>query len=299
MSDVRAVSHYLDWSRLGRATYVRYLVGLCIVIAVWQFPRSFLNDAYPTPPDSKVAQLLILSAPALGGLIALYFVMRWLGRPGGSVALPARGTRWSDLFLGLGIGVVAIVVMTVGSLRMTAVHSANLDAGSFLPFLAVAVIGLLLQVGYEEAYYRGYTEQLMGRITRNATLVILLPALGFAFGHKGNIDGYRGGFAPLLPYLVFGLTMAYVAWQTGSLLMSVGLHWANNLMLALVVSTTGDVLPSMAPFVRDAPTQTASLIFAVGKSVITVLVVRYLLKSRHTTAPTFPENAVEPEPVAA
>ena len=132
-----------------------------------------------------------------------------------------------------------------------------MDAGAFLPFLVVAVIGLLLQVGYEEAYYRGYTEQLMGRITRNATLVILLPALGFTFGHKGNIDGYHGGFAPLLPYLVFGLTMAYVAWQTGSLLMSIGLHWANNLMLALVVSTTGDVLPSVAPNATEPETANA------------------------------------------
>jgi hypothetical protein len=51
--------------------------------------------------------------------------------------------------------------------------------------------------------------------------------------------------------------------------------------------------------VRAAPTQTASLVFAVGHSAITVLVVRYLLRSRHVAAPTFPENVAEPETVSA
>lgn len=60
----------------------------------------------------------------------------------------------------------------------------------------------------------------------------------------------------MLPYLLMALTFAWAAWRTGSLLISMGLHFANNLAIALFVSTKGDVIPTLSPFVNMNPSLT-------------------------------------------
>jgi uncharacterized protein len=192
------------------------------------------------------------------------------------------GVTWASGFL---LQIVIMIVLTVVSLPLTHVKYQGLDTvlnfGTFLPFLLLALVGFLFQTGFEEAYFRGFIEQLIRRtITKSVPWIIGLAAVSFASKHIGNIQAYGGKWIVMLPYLLFALTMGWTAWRTGSLMLSIGLHWGNNLSIALLIKTTGDVIPSMAPFVRETPTLTAATLFAIGQAILTIAFVEWIVRRR-------------------
>ena len=293
------IRNYLEWARQGSSTLLRYVAAYVVVVMVWRLCATY-GDAWldDHPGASPLARLVVLTVPFMLGLAALPFATsKILRRPAWSFALPRARARWGDLALGFGIGLVAVGVMTLVSLPLTKITSVGWDQwsdrGVVVPFLLLAIFGFLAQCSFEEGLYRGYSEQLVARYTSVIWLVLAVPAFFFASGHLGNLSSATDApkLVRLLPYLLFALTMAWVAYRTGSLLMAIGLHFANNLLLALVVSTAGDVVPTIAPYQRVAPSLTALVVFAIGQAAISIILVELLVRRRVRSSPS---NAATP-----
>jgi len=62
----------------------------------------------------------------------------------------------------------------------------------------------------------------------------------------------------MVRYLVSALLDAWFAYRTGSLWMSIDLHWANNLGSSVLIGTDVDVIPSMAPVISNSASQMLS-----------------------------------------
>jgi hypothetical protein len=62
--------------------------------------------------------------------------------------------------------------------------------------------------------------------------------------------------------------------------MSMGLHFANNLSIALFVSTEGDVIPTLSPFVNLNASLTGAIAYALVQAVLTVAVVEVVARRR-------------------
>ena len=249
------IRNYLEWSDEGNPTIWRYMGVFAIVLFLWQLPQSFLHVFIPPPYTSPVVAMAVLVAPFVVAFFSVPLATKLiLKRPAFSIALPSWPPRWGDWFLGASAGLVIIGVTSVVLLPLSPLTYRGWGAwsnlGIVVPFLVLAVVGLFFQTGFEEMWFRGFSEQLVRKYTKNVWLFLGVPAFAFASRHIGNVAEFGSKWTAMLPYLFFALSLAWAAWRTGSLVMSMGLHFGNNLAVAIFVSTKGDVIPTLSPFVN-------------------------------------------------
>ena len=88
----------------------------------------------------------------------------------------------------------------------------------------------------------------------------------------------------MAPYFVTAITWGWVAWRTGSLLLSMGLHVGNNTFLVLFVNSRGDVIQSGAPFVLENLTLPHTIIAGIIHAVLTIIIVEFVMRRRERKA---------------
>ena len=126
--------------------------------------------------------------------------------------------------------------------------------------------------------FRGYLTQFMRRLSKHPAVFIGVPALVFAAPHIANVESLGGGPLVLLPYFATGLLYGWAAYRSGSLYMSWGLHFNNNLFNLLVVGTEDDILKSAAPLQFPGPDLAVTTVIILGQAALTFAV----LAARHS-----------------
>lgn len=250
---------YLSWSREGRATLPRYAAGLTVILPAWitgtlvvQGLLTAVGRGTPIPPTTPAGQLATVLATFTLAMVAVPWAVRTvLRRPGWTVATGTRPGPVRHFALGAAISLTVALTVDLLLTPIAPLHRVDLDPGIWLPLAGVAAVGFFIQTGFEELLFRGYLTQAVAARTTRTALIIGLPALAFALPHWGNLATYSNNPAQLAPYLLMGATYGCAAWYSGSLWLPFGLHWANNTYATLLITTTGDVLPTGAPLARD------------------------------------------------
>lgn len=283
------IRHYLEWSDRGRSAIWRQVVAVVLGFSAWVIgsaPAVALLGRLINDPRTGAAAFEYTFV--VGFLAVPLIVWLLLGRPAWSVALPSWPPRLADYGLGIAIRWAVMIVM-YGVLLAPAGRLTYRGWGGALaggaPLLLATVVGFAVQTGFEELYFRGLVAQATRRITKWAPAVIGVQALFFAQLHAGNVEAWGHGVLSMTPYFLAALTFAWAAWRTGSLLMSMGLHFANNAFLVLFVNTRGDVIQSAAPFVVETPDVAHAIVFAVGQAVLTIAAIELSTRKRSTRAP--------------
>jgi membrane protease YdiL (CAAX protease family) len=112
---------------------------------------------------------------------------------------------------------------------------------TWLSFLALAVLGLLIQTGAEEVLFRGYVmQQLAARFAAPAIwLGVQAVLFGLVHANPGN--------APVTSLIViaaataFGLVAGDLTARTGSIGAAWGFHFVNNFAALLILGTQGSL----------------------------------------------------------
>lgn len=118
------------------------------------------------------------------------------------------------------------------------------------------------------------------RLTRWLPVLLVVQAYVFASVHAGNLEGFTASYLTMLPYFVAALYFGWVAWRTGSLIMPMGLHFANNGWNAPFVNTKGDVIVTAAPFIGPPIPLSGFIAYAVCQAVLVCCAVEWLMQ-RH------------------
>ncbi len=256
---------------------------------------SSLTDAWFVSPSGLLVTNLGL---ALGIPVAM--VATWAqARRGGLVSSVLGRVRWRLLLGGLGVSLLLLVPLTLGSsilvssLGLAGDAAPGADDASLWPltpaagWVALALVILLttpLQAAGEEYFFRGWMSQWIGSLLRWRWLAVVVPAVVsavlFAMAH--------GAQSPWLfaDRLVFGLVASLLVWRTGGLEVAVALHAANNL-LAFGLAIAYDGLADSLLITEVAPAEGAA---SISTTLVTTAV---LLWWAHRRRPAL----VVPEPV--
>ncbi|TCP40612.1 CPBP family intramembrane glutamic endopeptidase [Rhodovulum marinum] len=143
--------------------------------------------------------------------------------------------------------------------------------GRWLTLLPLAVPLILLQVGAEELFFRGYLQQQLAARFRNPAIWIGLPAALFAWGHYMPEETGANALMVAAWAGVFAAAAADLTARTGTLGAAVALHFANNAVAILFLSLPGPVSGLALytyPFAPDDPALTP--LFLVDLAVIGV-----------------------------
>ena len=245
MTEVREGSDFLDAAREGRNGARRWVLGILTVVVFWLLIGGIpAVVSVADGEESGTVRYLTVSASFIAMLVGLWLAVRYVHRRRfGTLVAPDGRLRWGQVLRGG-------LYWTAGTLVASAVEwvvarpeiTYSLEPGRFLLLLPLILVLTPLQTTAEELFFRGYLLQGLGLRTRRTVVLVAVSGLLFAVHHLGNPE-VGSGFALLATYyFLFGAFATVVALRAGSLHLVIGIHAANNLLGALVVSPPNSAL---------------------------------------------------------
>ncbi|PZX15850.1 hypothetical protein LX81_02483 [Palleronia aestuarii] len=220
-----------------------FVAWLALIFAVLSFSDGMEEAAQRmqglTDPVTPGRTLLLLTT-FVGMALAPIVAARLLHRRGAASLFGPR----RKVVVHFCVAVICLAVIYGGSLLL---WSQNFDAEPNLPprlwfaFLPFALLGVLVQTAAEELLFRGYLMQQLAARFRSALIYMLVPSLAFGILHYDPVTMGSNAWAVVGSTAFFGLIAADLTVATGSIGAAWGLHFANNVLAILVISTKGTI----------------------------------------------------------
>jgi len=113
------------------------------------------------------------------------------------------------------------------------------------PFLILLVIGVLmfpLQTSFEEYAFRGYGMHFLGTLLKNRWAPLIITSILFGVMHIFNPEVKQLGYITMVYYIGTGFFLGIITLMDDGLELALGFHAANNLLTALLITTSWGVL---------------------------------------------------------
>lgn len=184
---------------------------------------------------SALIQLLFSYLPLAGGLaLGLALMMR---RRLDSLIGPVRPAVLAFLWVGLPLLLLWVVLMPLSTISPDVER--HLSFWQQLPWIPLALAGLLIQTGTEELLFRGYLQQQLAARHASPLVWMVVPAVLFGALHYSPDQYGASAWFVVIWAMFFGLAAADLTARTGNLGAAVGLHFANNAATLLLVGLDG------------------------------------------------------------
>lgn len=275
-------NRFIEAARLGLNDFWRYaatffltislfiMAGVCTVLVL-----VVQTGAIDMTTGTLDMEMLVGPGFLLANLVPFTFILLglWIGvrllhkRPFISLINPLLRFDWRRFALGGGLW---LLLTAISDLTLSVIQPGNyvfnLDLPALLPVLAIALVFLPFQVAGEELLFRGYLTQGIGhRFGFWASWII--PAILFGLLHGANPEVLEYGALLSMPiYIGMGLLLGWITLRSESMELALGLHLANNLYAALLVTFPSSALTTPALFTiqRFDPAVSLVVFFIVG-----------------------------------
>jgi len=198
--------------------------------------------------SSKRAVLIALFSAVLM-LPGLWLVLRFLHhRSLRSVLAPTGKVHWGNytravLFILIFAGFTSLPVL------LNAEFTQQLTLGQWLPWLAPALLLIFFQTATEELVFRGYLMQQLAARFHSRWVWWVLPAALFGAVHYNTLTYGDNALLVVFSAFITGLIFGDITARSGDLSIALGLHFANNLTVILLLGVPGQ-LSSLSLFLQ-------------------------------------------------
>lgn len=262
------MQNYLALGLKGKNQWWRYLISVVLIfvftIIIGYIPTELYidsgdfsgfssaeieaiidDDNFMAVGLNQTIGLLTMLSGFIFGIIVLFLCYRYLHKKEVlHLVNAAKKVRWRHILFGFSVWAILFVIHTGADMLVhTDDYQLTFDWNRFYPLLIVCVLFLPFQVAFEEFFLRGYVMQGLFNILPIPAFSIILSSVIFAALHLGNPEIEAFGWYVMLPYyigsaLMFGIL---TVWDEG-IEIALGVHAANNILLALTVSYEDAVL---------------------------------------------------------
>lgn len=269
-------------------------VILGLVYALW-VAATALAAVVATGPETAMtalAGMIEARTPAATLLLLTTFAGMLLGAAVATRVM--HGRRAGTLFGPTGrlLRHFAVAVLTVAVVYGASVliWSSGFEARPNLPpttwamLLPMALPMILIQTGAEEVVFRGYLmQQIAARIPWQLAYLVV-PSVIFGALHYDPTTSGENALVVAVGATLFGLIAADLTRATGSLGAGWGLHFANNAVAILGISTQGTITGLalyVTPYTADDPALSGGVMLADAATLLLVwAVLRWRLRVR-------------------
>jgi uncharacterized protein len=254
-----AYDAYVAPARL-RPQVWRLILGVCVVLAIYlgwmalmglalwagmgldNLERALAQVGLGRSPWSLVALLFTFVGMALGTFAAV----RLVHKRAIATLFGPRDLMIRDFVMGAGV-LFAFSVPSAALMFLLVDVTPGLNFGTWLLFVPLILLGLLIQTGAEELVFRAYLQQQLAARFLSRWVWMVLPSILFGLVHYAPAEMGPSTWGIVLATGFFGLLLADLTARSGSIGMAWGLHFANNVM-AMLFFTTGEALDGVALF---------------------------------------------------
>lgn len=247
---------YIEQAYKGLIDNWRYLIGILVIVGVWQFLGSFPLLAALALKEGGMSAMMSGSigtmSEVLGsntflffmlltfvfGLIAVFLVVKFLHQQSLTALTTSRPKiDWKrvtfSFFLWASISVLFIFIDIYFAPED---YEYNFQLVPFLILAVIAIAMIPLQTSMEEYLMRGYMMQGLGILTKNRWFPLVFTSLLFGLLHIMNPEVDKLGYGILIFYIGTGLFLGIITLMDQGLELALGFHAANNLTAALLVT---------------------------------------------------------------
>lgn len=125
----------------------------------------------------------------------------------------------------------------------------NFKLVPFLTLFFISVIFIPFQASLEEYIFRGYLMQGFFQIFKNRFVPLFLTSFIFGFLHFFNPEVEKLGYGIMIYYVMTGLFFGIITLLDEGIEIPIGLHVANNLITALLVTADWTALQTESVFI--------------------------------------------------
>jgi uncharacterized protein len=245
-------------ARLGLVSWRRHVAAILTIVFFWfglgtaaTVAVATLTGTYdPAAPRDgfSLSGYLLINVPfpfLLAGLaVAVRFIHR---RPLRSLITPLARVDLRRVLQGFGL-LLALAAASSGGWALLGPNRYQLvfHPQQWLLVLPLILVVTTLQASTEELLMRGYLLQAVGLLTRRTWLLAGIEGLLFAVPHLTNPEVGLGPVLMFAFYFSFGAFVTLVTLRDNRLELALGMHAANNLFAALIVTHPNSTIPTEA-----------------------------------------------------
>jgi len=216
---------------LGPVLVIVVLMELVFIIAPL-LVGGVLPEAWRISYEIGATPLSLLAQLATFGVIALALVVmvrQAHGRGFWSMVGPVRPTLRNIKIAGFAVFWLLVLQTILPPWIVMADVASIRHIAAWAVWVIPAIAILLIQVGTEELYFRGYLQQQCAALSDKAWVWMGVPSLLFGLGHYLNGYGPADGVLYALWATMLGLACADLTARTGNIGAAIGLHLSNNI----------------------------------------------------------------------
>ncbi|WP_322894504.1 MULTISPECIES: CPBP family intramembrane glutamic endopeptidase [unclassified Yoonia] len=235
------------WRIAVMVVLVEFIFGVTPGIMALLLPPAALEIYVDgTSATGTLMQFAAFGIPALG-IVGLLHLLHHRGFWSLIGDAPAA---WVDLKR-VTVAVVAVLLLLEALPRWgdPAMGAQMRNFGIWVALVPVALLVLLVQVGAEEMFFRGYLQQQLACLSSSRWVWMGVPSVLFGLVHYWNGFGTADGVIWAIWAALLGLACADLTARTGNLGAAIGLHLANNILAVLLYGVQGWPASGLALFV--------------------------------------------------
>ncbi len=159
--------------------------------------------------------------------------------------------RWYQVFFSFAVWSIVFGLMFITDYLWISKdkYILNFNWQNFMILFIISILLLPIQTSFEELFFRGYLMQGFALVFKNGYIPLILTSLLFGMAHMNNPEAEEFGAWIMLPYYsLFGVFLGITALWNNGLELSIGIHAANNILSALLITSKNSVLQTDAAF---------------------------------------------------
>ncbi|MCE3258491.1 MAG: family intrarane metalloprotease [Bacteroidetes bacterium] len=262
--------------------YVLFQLVFVIILMFSLMKKGFAIEDLQANPElimdlnvtgiDKNLMLALLLGMFVCGLLALFVVIRYVHhKPILSVITAYGKIRYKRFFTAFAVwGLMVTVLTLIGYFSDPTQVTIQFDPARFFILLIVCLLLMPIQTGSEEIFIRGYMMQGLALIFKNGLIPLIITSVIFGLLHMENPEAKTYGWSIMFPYYAFfGFFLGFLTLLDEGLELAMGIHFANNLVSSLLITTPKGTLQTDAIFLVNEVNPGSELIAAIVMSAVT------------------------------
>lgn len=173
------------------------------------------------------------------GTVVWWLWIKYVHKLTWAQATTSRATfDWKRAFLAFGIvGAVSLIGTYVGYQMVPEDYVWNYQADKFWILVILAFTLVPIQTTWEELFFRSYMMQGLGLMSGNRAVPFIVTSVVFGLMHAFNPEVAKMGYIILIWYVGTGFLLGLFTLMDEGTELAIGFHAANNLFIALLVTS--------------------------------------------------------------
>ncbi len=234
-----------------RVRLIRLVGGICLVVLIFLLLSTLHVSVAGRvwPDDAGQGGDMANARTPLGAVLGL-MIFGWLTVAVWITQRVMHGQGMADLIGPLHVALAQFLRVAGAMLLLGLVLSAlpapagfeplkNIAPATWLAWLPLALLGLLVQTSAEEIVFRGYLLRHLAALSQHRVIWMGLPSAAFALLHYAPADMGDTTWIVIVWAGCFGLATADLTVRSGTLGPAIALHMVNNFGAILLVAPQG------------------------------------------------------------